>query len=66
MNSKELEAPMITFIDEASQAAIAGRVAECRQRRYSWDELTISGDYHLPFVKTEARAEAAKWFRQAA
>ncbi len=57
---------MITFIDQASQVAIAGRVAECRQRPYSWDELTIPGDYHLPFGKTEARAKAAKWFRQAA
>jgi hypothetical protein len=66
MNSKELEAPMITFIDRASQAAIAGRVAECRQQSHSWDELTIPGDYHLPFGKVEARAEAANWFRQAA
>jgi hypothetical protein len=63
MNSKELEAPMITFIDQASQAVIAGRAAECRQRSYSWDELTLPGDYHLPFGKAEARA---KWFRQAA
>jgi hypothetical protein len=57
---------MITFIDRASQAAIVGGVAECRQRSHSWDELTIPGDYHLPFGKAEARAQAAKWFRQAA
>jgi hypothetical protein len=56
---------MITFIDRASQAAIAG-IAECRRRSHSWDELTIPGDYHLPFGKAEARAGAAKWFRQAA
>jgi hypothetical protein len=66
MNSKESEAPMITFIDRASQAAIGGRVAECRERSHNWDELTILGDYHLPFGKAEARAGAANWFRQAA
>ena len=61
-----LEAPMITFIDRASQAAIAGGVAECRRRPHRWDELTIPGDYHPALGKAEARAEFAKWFRQAA
>ena len=55
-----LEAPMITFIDRASQAAIAGGVTECRRRPHRWDELTIPGDYHLPFGKAEALARAAK------
>jgi len=57
---------MITFIDRTSQAAITGRVGECRRRSHSWDELTMPGDYHLPFGKAEAQPEAAKWFRQAA
>jgi len=51
---------MITFIDRASQAAIAGGVTECRRRPHRWDELTIPGDYHLPFGKAEALARAAK------
>ena len=57
---------MITFIDRASQAAIGGGVAEYRWRSHSWSELTTLGDYHLPFGKAEARADAAKWLRQAA
>ena len=57
---------MITFIDRASQAAIGGGVAEYRWRSRGWGEVTILGDYHLPFGKAEARAQAAKWFRQAA
>lgn len=55
---------MITFIDRASQAAIGG--CEYRWRSYGCGELTMLGDYHLPFAKAEARAEAAKWLRQAA
>ena len=57
---------MITFIDRASQAAIGGVVAEYRWRCHSWGELTILSDYHSPFGKAEARAEPAKWLRQAA
>lgn len=57
---------MITFIDRASQAAIGGLVADCGRRSHGWSELTIPGDYHLPFGKAEALTEAAKWFRQAA
>jgi hypothetical protein len=55
-----LETPMSnTFVNWASRVAIAGRVAEQR-RPHEWNELAILGDYHLPFGKTEARAEAAK------
>jgi hypothetical protein len=61
-----LEAPMITFIDRASQAAIGGSVAEYRWRPHGCGELTMLGDYHLPFGKAEARAEATKWLQQAA
>jgi hypothetical protein len=50
----------ITFINRISRVAIASRVAKSR-RPHEWNELTMLGDYHLPFGKTEARAEAAKW-----
>ena len=53
----------ITFINRVSRVAITGRVAESR-RPHEWNELTMLGDYHLPFGKTEARAEATKWLRQ--
>jgi len=53
----------ITFINRTSRVAIAGRVAEQR-RPETTDELTTPGDYHLPFGKEEARAEAAKWLCQ--
>jgi hypothetical protein len=50
------------FINWTSRVAIAARIAErCPQ---NWNELTTPGDYHLPFGKTEARAEAAKWLCQ--
>ena len=49
-----------SFINQASRVAIAGRVAE-RHRPQYWNELTFRGDYHPPFGKIEARAEAAKW-----
>ena len=52
-----------TFVNWTSRVAIAGRVAEWR-RPGSWNELTIPGDYHLPFGKAEARTEAAKWIWQ--
>jgi hypothetical protein len=54
---------LITFINRTSRVAIASRVAESR-RPQEWNELTMRGDYHLPFGKTEARAEAAKWLCQ--
>ena len=37
-----------------SRVAIAGRIAE-RRRLQNWNELTITGNYHLPFGKTEAQ-----------
>jgi hypothetical protein len=42
------------FMNWTSRVAIAGRIAE-RRRLQNWDELTIPGDYHLPFGTTEAR-----------
>ena len=47
-----------SFINQTSRVAIAGRVAEHHR---PWNELTLRGDYHPPFGKIEARAEAAKW-----
>jgi hypothetical protein len=43
----------ITFINRTSRVAIAGRVAEWRHP-HEWNELTMLGDYHLPFGKPEA------------
>jgi hypothetical protein len=50
------------FINWTSRVAIAGRVGE-RLRPQSWNEA-FRGDYHPPFGKAEARAEAAKWIWQ--
>jgi hypothetical protein len=48
------------FLNGTSRVAIAGRVAE--ERRFeSWSELTIPGDYHMPFGKGEAQTKAVKW-----
>ena len=52
-----------TYVNWFSRVAIAGRVAE-RRHPHEWNELTMQGDYHLPFGKAEARAEAAKWLCQ--
>jgi hypothetical protein len=52
-----------TFVNWTSRVAIAGRVAEQR-RADNWNELPMLGDYHLPFGKGEAKAEAAKWLCQ--
>ena len=52
-----------TFLNRTSRAAIAGRIAEERRPQNS-NPLTMPGDYHLPFGKTEAQAEAAKWLWQ--
>jgi hypothetical protein len=46
-----------------SRVVIAGRIAECRHLR-NWNELTIPGDYHLPFGKAEAQVKAARWLWQ--
>ena len=53
----------ITFVNGTSRVAIGGCVAGSR-RPHEWNELTMLGDYHLPFGKAEARAEAAKWLCQ--
>ena len=42
-----------TLVNWTSRVAIAGRVADWR-RPHEWNELTILGDYHLPFGKAEA------------
>ncbi|HET8972975.1 MAG TPA: hypothetical protein VFN63_06785 [Pseudolabrys sp.] len=54
---------MNTFINWTSQVAIASRIVEER-REQDWNELKLLGDYHPPFGKDEARAEAAKWLCQ--
>ena len=52
-----------SILDWTSRVAIAARIAEHR-RPQNWDELTIPGDYHLPFGKAEAQAKAARWLWQ--
>jgi hypothetical protein len=54
---------MPTFINWTSRVAIEGRIAE-RRCADNWKELTMRGDYYLPFGKAEARAEATKWLCQ--
>ena len=54
----------VTFMNSTSRVAIAGRVAEWRRLSHGSNELIIPGDYHLPFGKAEARAEASKWLWQ--
>jgi hypothetical protein len=53
-----------SFLNWTSRVAIAGRVAEER-RSESGNELTLPGDYHMPFDKTEAQRKATKWLWQA-
>jgi hypothetical protein len=52
-----------SILNRTSRVAIAGRIAECR-RPQNWNDLTIPGDYHLPFGMVEARAKAARWLWQ--
>ena len=47
-----------TFVNWTSWVAIA------EERRVDRNELPMLGDYHLPFGKVEAKAEAAKWLCQ--
>ena len=49
-----------SILNRTIRVAIAGRIAECR-RPQNRNELTILGDYHLPFGKAEAKAKAARW-----
>jgi uncharacterized protein YjiS (DUF1127 family) len=58
---------MFIFPAPASRIAIAARVAEWRRRVRGRSELTMFtepsfGD--VPFTRSEARAEVAKWFWQ--
>ena len=58
---------MFTFPAPASRIAIAARAAEWRRRMRSRNELTMFGESQfadLPFGRSEARAEVAKWFWQ--
>ena len=58
---------MFTFPAPASRITIAARVAEWRRRMRSRNELTMFSDGQLgdvPFGRSEARAEVAKWFWQ--
>jgi hypothetical protein len=55
---------MNSFLNRTSRAAIAGRIAEER-RSESGNVVTIPGDYHMPFGKTEAQTKATKWIWQA-
>lgn len=58
---------MFTFPAPASRVTIAARVAEWRRRARSRHALTTFADQQfgdLPFARTEARAEVAKWFWQ--
>ena len=52
-----------SILNWKSRVAIAGRITECR-RPQNWNEVTIPGDYHLPFGRAEARVKAARWLWQ--
>ena len=52
-----------SILNWTSRVAIAGRITEYR-RAQNWNELTILGDYHLPFGKAEAQAKATRWLWQ--
>jgi hypothetical protein len=54
----------VSFTNWTSRVAIEGRVAERRRQPQGWNETMTLGDYHLPFGKAEARAEAARWLWQ--
>jgi hypothetical protein len=49
-----------SFLNWTSRVAIAARIAECRRPQNS-NELTLPGDYNLPFGKAEAQAKAVRW-----
>jgi hypothetical protein len=54
---------MSTFRHWISRVDIDARITE-RRSTDNWNGLTTRGDYHQPFGKVEARAEAAKWLCQ--
>jgi len=51
------------FVNRTSRVAISARVADW-QRQSRICEDWLPGDYHPPFGREEARAEAAKWIWQ--
>ena len=51
------------FVNRTSRVAISARVADW-QRQSRTCEDWLPGDYHPPFGREEARAEAAKWIWQ--
>ena len=58
---------MFAFPAPASRITIAARAAEWRRRIRSRNELTMFSELQfgdVPFGRTEARAEVAKWFWQ--
>jgi uncharacterized protein YjiS (DUF1127 family) len=58
---------MFTFAAPATRTVIAAHVAEWRLRMCSRNELTMFSEQQfgdLPFGRSEARAEVAKWFWQ--
>ena len=46
---------------ELDQSGRCRRTYRERRRLENCSELAMPGDYHLPFGKTEARTEVAKW-----
>ena len=62
MRKREKGTAMSTF-KWTSRADIEARIAE-RRGADNLNELTTRGDYHRPFGKAEAQAEAAKWLCQ--
>ncbi len=54
----------VTFTNLGSRTAIAARVAKRRRQAQDWNQTRIPGDYHLPFGRAEASAEAANGLRQ--
>ena len=48
-----------TFMNWTSRVAIAARVAD-RRRLQDWNELTMPGDYHGPFGKTDVPGRSRK------
>ena len=54
---------MPTFTNQTSQVAIEARIAE-RRRADNGNELTMRGDYHLPFGRLTLGQKLRKWLRQ--
>ena len=64
LKSPSLEAPHVDRLRELDQpVAISARVADSQRQSRGWEDW-LPGDYHLPFGRAEARAEAAKWIWQ--